>query len=85
MDASIKPLSSKVSMFASNKEIYNQLTSKEISLIKLGKLEEYIEDLYSAIQNPQISNLFPPQDSYNKIMDLLKELRKLNKNRLNNE
>lgn len=85
MDASIKPLSSKVSMFASNKEIYNQLTSKEISLIKLGKLEEYIEDLYSAIQNPQTSNLFPPQDSYNKIMDLLKELRKLNKNKLNNE
>jgi len=85
MDASIKPLSSKVSMFASNEEIYNQLTSKEISLIKLGKLEEYIEDLYGSILYPQTQGMFPPQDSYNKIMDLLKELRKLNKNKLNND
>ena len=34
MDASIKPLSDKVSMFATNDELYEQLTAKEISLIK---------------------------------------------------
>lgn len=85
MDASIKPLSSKVSMFASNEEMYNQLTSKEISLIKLGKLEEYIEDLYGSAIYPQVNDMFPPKDSYLKIKELLLELRKLNKNKLNND
>jgi len=79
MDASIKPISDKVSMFASNKELEEQLTPKEISLIKLVKAEEFLEDLYGSIIYPQTNDMFPPKDSYNKIKDLLKELRKLNK------
>lgn len=79
MDASIKPISDKVSMFATNEELYEQLTSKEISLIKLVKAEEFLEDLYGSIIYPQTNDMFPPKNSYNKIKNLLKELRQLNK------
>lgn len=79
MDATIKPISDKVSMFATNEELYDQLTSKEISLIKLVKAEEFLEDLYGSIIYPQTQDMFPPKNSYNKIKDLLKELRQLNK------
>ena len=79
MDASIKPINDKVNMFATNEELYDQLTPKEISLIKLVKAEEFLEDLYGSIIYPQTQDMFPPKDSYNKIKGLLKELRKLNK------
>jgi len=79
MDALIKPISDKVSMFASNKELEAELTPKEFSLIKLVKAEEFLEDLYGSIIYPQTNDMFPPKDSYNKIKDLLKELRQLNK------
>jgi hypothetical protein len=79
MDASIKPISDKVSMFATNEELYEQLTNKELSLIKLVKAEEFLEDLYGSILYPQTNDMFPPKNSYNKIKDLLKELRQLNK------
>lgn len=42
----IKPLNKKVSMFATNDELYDQLTNKEIMTIKLAKLEEFADDLY---------------------------------------
>lgn len=79
MDASIKPINDKVSMFATNEELYEQLTPQELSLIKLVKAEEFLEDLYGSILYPQTQDMFPPQNSYNKIKDLLKELRQLNK------
>jgi hypothetical protein len=79
MSTSIKPINDKVSMFATNEELYDQLTPKEISLIKLVKAEEFLEDLYGSILYPQTQDMFPPKDSFNKIKDLLKELRKLNK------
>ena len=79
MDASIKPINDKVSVFATNEELYEQLTPKELSLIKLVKAEEFLEDLYGSIIYPQTQDMFPPQHSYNKIKDLLKELRQLNK------
>lgn len=79
MDVSIKPISDKVSMFATNEELYEKLTPKEISLIKLVKAEEFLEDLYGSAIYPQVNDMFPPKDSYNKIKLLLKELRQLNK------
>jgi hypothetical protein len=79
MDTTIKPINDKVSMFATNEELYDQLTPKEISLIKLVKVEEFLEDLYGSILYPQTNDMFPPKNSYNKIKDLLKELRQLNK------
>ena len=79
MDASIKPLSDKVSMFATNDELYEQLTAKEISLIKLVKVEEYVDDLYRAHDSESKRTLFPPENSWLKIKELLRELRKINK------
>jgi hypothetical protein len=66
-------------MFASNKELEAELTPKEFSLIKLVKVEEFLEDLYGSAIYPQVNDMFPPKDSYNKIKLLLKELRQLNK------
>lgn len=79
MDTTIKPINDKVSIFATNEELYDQLTPKEISLIKLVKVEEFLEDLYGSILYPQTNDMFPPKNSYNKIKDLLKELHQLNK------
>lgn len=79
MDASIKPLSDKVNMFATNDELYEQLTPQEISLIKLVKVEEYVDDLYRAHDSESNRTLFPPENSWFKIKELLRELRKINK------
>lgn len=80
----ITPINKKVSMFSTNEELYDKLTPQEISLIKLVKAEEFLEDLYGSILYPQTNDMFPPKDSYNKIKELLKELRGLN-TRFNNE
>ena len=72
----IKKINEKVGLFDSEKELMAKLTNKELSLIKLVKAEEYLEDLYYAVLNPE-NNLFPPQNSYNKIKTLLSETRTL--------
>ena len=79
MDATIKPLSDKVSMFASNEELYEKLTNKELSLIKLVKVEEFVTDLLHMTEktNGELSML--ASSKYNRIQELLLELRKLNK------
>ena len=66
-------------MFATNDELYDQLTTKEISLIKLVKAEEFVDDLYRAHDSEVNKKLFPPEKSWFKIKELLRELRKLNK------
>ena len=82
MDAAIKSLNNKVSMFATNEELYDKLTNKELMLIKLVKVEEYVEDLYRATTSEQNAKLFPPDNSFFKLKELLRELRGLNKNQL---
>ena len=42
----IKSLSSKVSLFASEQELRDKLTTKEYIALKLAKLDEHIQDLY---------------------------------------
>lgn len=74
----IKALNKKVSMFATNDELYEQLTSKEIVTIKLAKLEEFADDLYRSTQSNYHAELFPADNSWFKIKELLKELNKLN-------
>ena len=83
MDATIKPINDKVSMFATNEELYDKLTPQELMLIKLVKLEEFANDLYRSTQSNYHAELFPADKSWFKIKELLKELRKLNKNQLN--
>ena len=66
-------------MFASNEELYDKLTDKEIITIKLAKLEEFADDLYRSTDTANWAKLLPPENSWFKIKDLLKELHQLNK------
>lgn len=79
MDATIKPLSDKVSMFATDEELYEKLTKQELMLIKLVKAEEYVDDLYRSHDSESNKKLFPPEKSWFKIKELLRECRKINK------
>jgi len=79
MDASIKPINDKVSMFASDEELEDKLTKQELMLIKLVKVEEFADDLYRAHDSETNRKLFPPDKSWFKIKELLRECRKLNK------
>jgi hypothetical protein len=79
MDATIKPLSNKVSMFATDEELYEKLTKQELMLIKLVKTEEFVDDLYRSHDSEANKKLFPPEKSWFKIKELLRECRKLNK------
>lgn len=74
----ITPLSEKVSMFATDDELYDKLTNKEIMTIKLAKLEEFVDDLYRSTDSELNAKLFPPDQSWFKIRALLKELNQLN-------
>jgi hypothetical protein len=79
MDTTIKPLSDKVSMFASNEELYEKLTNKELSLIKLVKVEEFVTDLLHMTEKTNGELSITASSKYNRIQELLLELRKLNK------
>jgi hypothetical protein len=79
MDATIKPINDKVSMFATDGELYEKLTKKELMLIKLVKTEEFVDDLYRAHDSETNKKLFPPDKSWFKIKELLRECRSLNK------
>ena len=48
----IKPLSPNASMFATEQELRNELTTKEYVYVKLAKLDEFIQDLYHCTQYP---------------------------------
>ena len=75
----IKSINSAVSMFASDAELEEQLTKQELMLIKLVKIEEFADDLYRAHDSETNRKLFPPDKSWFKIKELLRECRKLNK------
>ena len=48
----IKSLSPNASMFATEQELRNELTTKEYVYVKLAKLDEFIQDLYHCTQYP---------------------------------
>ena len=74
----ITPLNNKVSMFATNQELYDELTDKEIITIKLAKLDEFVDDLYRSTTSESNAKLFPPENSFFKIKEILVELNNLN-------
>ena len=82
MDATIKPISDKVSIFATDEELYEKLTPQELMLVKLVKVEEFVDDLYRAHDSEANYKLFPPEKSWFKIKDLLRECRKINKSKI---
>jgi len=85
MDASIKKIGDHpdVSLFATDEELYEKLTKQELMLIKLVKLEEFADDLYRSTQSNYHAELFPADQSWFKIKELLRECRKLNKSEIN--
>ena len=78
MDATIKPLNNKVSMFASNDELYDELTDKEIITIKLAKLDEYAQDLLHLTEKTNGELSMASSSKYNSIKEILVELNNLN-------
>ena len=66
-------------LFASKEEMYNKLTTKEITLINLVKAEEYVEDLYRSTTSEANAKLFPPDQSFLKLKEILRECRLLQK------
>ena len=69
-------------MFATNDELYDKLTNKEIMTIKLAKVDEFVDDLYRSMEPVlETAGIPPPLDtdeSYFKLKELLKELNQLN-------
>jgi len=74
----IKPLNKRVSMFASNDDLYDKLTNREITTIKLAKLDEYIKDLLHLTEKTNGELSMVASSKYNSITEILVELNKLN-------
>ena len=68
-----------IGLFASKDEMYDKLTSKEITLINLVKAEEFVEDLYRSTTSEANAKLFPPDQSFFKLKQILRECRLLQK------
>lgn len=75
----IKSLSPKVSMFASEQELRNELTEKEYVYVKLAKLNEFIADLYHCTQYPN-NKIIDAHNTYNYINQIQQDLLRINKN-----
>ena len=56
----------------------NKLIDKEIITIKLAKLDEFVDDLYRSTTSESNAKLFPPENSFFKIKEILVELNNLN-------
>ena len=74
----ITPLNKKVSMFATNQELYAKLTDKEIIDIKLCKLDEYAQDLLHLTEKSNGELSMASSSKYNSIREILVELTELN-------
>ena len=74
----ITPLNKKVSMFATNQELYAKLTDKEIIDIKLCKLDEYAQDLLHLTEKTNGELSMASSSKYNSIQEILVELTELN-------
>lgn len=79
----IKSLSPKVSMFATENELRNELTEKEYVYVKLAKLNEHIADLYHCTQYPN-NNIIDANNSYKYINQIQQDLLRINR-RANNK
>ena len=74
----ITPLNKKVSMFATNQELYAKLTDKELIDIKLCKLDEYAQDLLHLTEKSNGELSMASSSKYNSIKEILVELTELN-------
>ena len=74
----IKPLSPKVSMFATEQELREELTEKEYIYVKLAKLNEFVDDLYHCTQYPN-NKIIDANNSYKYINQIQQDLLRINR------
>ena len=78
----IKSLAPKLSMFATEQELRNELTTKEYVYVKLAKLDEFIKDLYHCTQYPN-NKVVDANNTIIKIAQIQEDLLQANKRQIN--
>jgi len=74
----IESLSPKVSMFATEQELREELTEKEYVYVKLAKLNEFIADLYHCTQYPN-NKIIDANNTYKYINQIQQDLLRINR------
>lgn len=74
----IKSLSPKASMFATEQELRNELTTKEYVYVKLAKLDEFIQDLYHCTQYPN-NKIIDAKNTIKYIKSIQEDLLRVNR------
>ena len=75
----IESLSPKVSMFATERELRNELTTKEYVYVKLAKLDEFVQDLYHCTQYPN-NKVVDANNTIKYIKQIQEDLLRVNRN-----
>ena len=78
----IKSLSPKLSMFATERELRNELTEKEYVYVKLAKLNEFVTDLYHCTQYPN-NKIIDAKNTIKYIKQIQEDLLRINKSKIN--
>ena len=79
----IKSLSPNVSMFATERELRNELTEKEYVYVKLAKLDEHITDLLHMTEKTNGELSMSASSKYNYIKQIQEDLLRINKSKIN--
>jgi hypothetical protein len=74
----IESLSPNVSMFATEQELRNELTTKEYVYVKLAKLDEFVQDLYHCTQYPN-NKIIDANNTIKYIKQIQEDLLRINK------
>jgi hypothetical protein len=74
----IESLSPNVSMFATEQELRNELTTKEYVYVKLAKLDEFVQDLYHCTQYPN-NKVVDANNTIKYIKQIQEDLLRINK------
>ena len=75
----IESLSPNVSMFATEQELRNELTTKEYVYVKLAKLDEHITDLLHMTQKTNGELSMTASSTYNFIKSIQEDLLRVNR------
>jgi hypothetical protein len=75
----IESLSPNVSMFATEQELRNELTTKEYVYVKLAKLDEFVQDLYHCTQYPN-NKVVDANNTIKYIKQIQEDLLRINRN-----
>ena len=75
----IKSLSPKASIFATEQELRNELTTKEYVYVKLAKLDEHIIDLLHMTEKTNGELSMAASSKYNYIQQIQQDLLRINR------